>query len=259
MDMIEVSAKTVSDAITEACQKLGVTSDKLDYEVVEEGSSGFLGIGAKAAVIKASVKKSSVEEVARVFLNDVFQAMNMEVVIAIKYNEEEKSMDIELSGNEMGVLIGKRGQTLDSLQYLVSLVVNKESEEYIHVKVDTENYRQRRKETLENLAKNIAYKVKRTKRSISLEPMNPYERRIIHAAVQNDKYVTTRSEGEEPFRHVVIALKKEAVSGERKGRYDRAGRGRSYGYKGNNRRGGSYQSAPKAEPVTETVSESAQE
>ena len=208
MDMIEVSAKTVSDAITEACQKLGVTSDKLDYEVVEEGSSGFLGIGAKAAVIKKNVKKSSVEEVARVFLNDVFQAMNMEVVIAIKYNEEEKNMDIELSGNEMGVLIGKRGQTLDSLQYLVSLVVNKESEEYIHVKVDTENYRQRRKETLENLAKNIAYKVKRTKRSVSLEPMNPYERRIIHSALQNDKYVTTHSEGEEPFRRVVVTLKK---------------------------------------------------
>lgn len=208
MDMIEVSAKTVSDAITEACQKLGVTSDKLDYEVVEEGSSGFLGIGAKSAVIKASVKKSSVVEVARVFLNDVFQAMNMEVVIAIKYNEEEKNMDIELSGNEMGVLIGKRGQTLDSLQYLVSLVVNKESEEYIHVKVDTENYRQRRKETLENLAKNIAYKVKRTKRSVSLEPMNPYERRIIHSALQNDKYVTTHSEGEEPFRRVVVTLKR---------------------------------------------------
>lgn len=208
MDMIEVSAKTVSDAITEACQKLGVTSDKLDYQVVEEGSSGFLGIGAKPAVIKAAVKKSSVEEVARAFLNDVFQAMNMEVVIDIKYNEEEKSMDIELSGNEMGVLIGKRGQTLDSLQYLVSLVVNKESEEYIHVKVDTENYRQRRKETLENLAKNIAYKVKRTKRSVYLEPMNPYERRIIHSALQNDKYVTTHSEGEEPFRRVVVTLKR---------------------------------------------------
>ena len=208
MDMIEVSAKTVSDAITEACQKLGVTSDELDYQVVEEGSSGFLGIGAKPAVIKAAVKKSSVKEVARAFLNDVFQAMNMEVAIDIKYNEEEKSMDIELSGNEMGVLIGKRGQTLDSLQYLVSLVVNKESEEYIHVKVDTENYRQRRKETLENLAKNIAYKVKRTKRSISLEPMNPYERRIIHSALQNDKYVTTHSEGEEPFRRVVVTLKR---------------------------------------------------
>ena len=221
MDMIEVSAKTVSDAITEACQKLGVTSDKLDYQVVEEGSSGFLGIGAKPAVIKAAVKKSSVEEVARAFLNDVFQAMNMEVVIDIKYNEEEKSMDIELSGNEMGVLIGKRGQTLDSLQYLVSLVVNKESEEYIHVKVDTENYRQRRKETLENLAKNIAYKVKRTKRSVSLEPMNPYERRIIHSALQNDKYVFTRSEGEEPFRHVVISLKREERR-ERRPRPDRS-------------------------------------
>ena len=209
MDMIEVSAKTVSDAITEACQKLGVTSDKLDYQVVEEGSSGFLGIGAKPAVIKAAVKKSSVEEVARAFLNDVFQAMNMEVAIDIKYNEEEKSMDIELSGNEMGVLIGKRGQTLDSLQYLVSLVVNKESEEYIHVRYDTENYRQdAEKNSLKNLAKNIAYKVKRTKRSVSLEPMNPYERRIIHSALQNDKYVTTHSEGEEPFRRVVVTLKR---------------------------------------------------
>ena len=209
MDMIEVSAKTVSDAITEACQKLGVTSDKLDYEVVEEGSSGFLGIGAKSAVIKASVKKSSVEEVARVFLNDVFQAMNMEVVIAIKYNEEEKNMDIELSGNEMGVLIGKRGQTLDSIQYLTSLVINKNSEKYVRVKLDTENYRKRRKETLESLAKNIAYKVKRSRRPVSLEPMNPYERRIIHSALQADKFVSTRSEGEEPFRHVVVYLERE--------------------------------------------------
>ena len=208
MDMIEVSAKTVSDAITEACQKLGVTSDKLDYQVVEEGSSGFLGIGAKPAVIKAAVKKSSVEEVARAFLNDVFQAMNMEVVIDIKYNEEEKSMDIELSGNEMGVLIGKRGQTLDSLQYLASLVANKGEEEYVRVKVDTENYRQRRKDTLENLAKNIASKVRRTGRAVVLEPMNPYERRVIHSALQNDKYVTTHSEGEEPFRRVVVTLKR---------------------------------------------------
>ena len=208
MDMIEVSAKTVSDAITEACQKLGVTSDKLDYQVVEEGSSGFLGIGAKPAVIKAAVKKSSVEEVARVFLNDVFQAMNMEVAIDIKYNEEEKNMDIELSGNEMGVLIGKRGQTLDSLQYLVSLVVNKDSEDYIRVKVDTEDYRRRRKETLENLARNIAYKVKKTRRPVSLEPMNPYERRIIHSALQGNKFVETYSEGSEPYRHVVVAPKR---------------------------------------------------
>ena len=209
MEYIQITAKTVNDAITEACQKLGITSDKLDYEVVEEGSNGFLGIGAKPAVIKAA-KKCSVEDNAKIFLNDVFEAMNLNVVINVKYNEEEKTMDIDLSGDEMGVLIGKRGQTLDSLQYLVSLVVNKEAEDYIRVKVDTENYRERRKETLENLAKNIAYKVKRNRKAVSLEPMNPYERRIIHSALQNDKYVTTHSEGDEPFRKVVVTLKKEA-------------------------------------------------
>ena len=207
MEYIEVSAKTVNDAIIEACQKFGVASDKLEHEVIEEGSAGFLGIGAKPAVIKAWVK-CSVEDDARNFLKDVFAAMNMIVVVDVQYNEEEKTMDIELSGDDMGVLIGKRGQTLDSLQYLVSLVVNKNVEEYIRVKVDTENYRARRKETLENLAKNIAYKVKRNKRPVSLEPMNPYERRIIHSALQNDKYVTTHSEGDEPFRRVVVTLKR---------------------------------------------------
>lgn len=207
MEYIEVSAKTVNDAITEACQKFGVTSDKLDYKVIEEGSNGFLGIGSKPAVIKVAVK-CSVEDNAKTFLNDVFQAMNMIVVVDVKYNEAEKEMDIEISGDEMGVMIGKRGQTLDSLQYLVSLVVNKGSDDYIRVKVDTENYRQRRQETLENLAKNIAYKVKRSRRPISLEPMNPYERRIIHSALQNDKYVSTHSEGEDPFRKVVVTLKK---------------------------------------------------
>ena len=179
MDFVEFSAKTVDDAITEACQKLTVTSDKLEYEVVEEGSSGFLGIGAKPAVIKARIK-NSVADKAKEFLKEVFDAMNIVVVIDVKYDEENRNIDIELSGDEMGVLIGKRGQTLDSLQYLVSLVVNKDEDEYIRVKVDTEDYRKRRKETLENLAKNIAYKVKRTKRPVSLEPMNPYERRIIH-------------------------------------------------------------------------------
>ncbi len=210
MEYIEVSAKSVNEAITEACRKLGVTSDRLDYEVIEEGSNGFLGIGSKPAVIKAAVKieKLSLEDNAKKFLNDVFAAMNMTVVVEIKYDEENKEMDVDLSGDDMGVLIGKRGQTLDSLQYLVSLVVNKESEDYIRVKVDTENYRERRKETLENLAKNVAYKVKRTRRPVSLEPMNPYERRIIHSALQNDKYVTTHSEGEEPFRKVVVTLKK---------------------------------------------------
>ena len=207
MEFIEISAKTVSDCITEACQKFSVTSDKIEYEVLEEGSTGFLGLGAKPAKIKACVK-CSVEDNAKNFLKEVFDAMNMVVTIDLKYNEAEKNMDIDLSGDDMGVLIGKRGQTLDSLQYLVSLVVNKNSEDYIRVKVDTENYRQRRKDTLENLAKNIAYKVKRTKRNVSLEPMNPYERRIIHSALQNDKYVSTHSEGDEPFRRVVVTLKK---------------------------------------------------
>ena len=210
MEFTKFSAKTVNDAIIEACQHFVVTSDKLEYEVVEEGSSGFLGFNAKPAVINARVKEVEVkpDEKAKEFLTDVFRSMNMAVVIDAKYDEIEKTLDIEFSGEDMGVLIGKRGQTLDSLQYLTSLVVNKNEEDYIRVKVDTENYRQRRKETLENLAKNISFKVKRTKRPVSLEPMNPYERRIIHSALQNDKYVTTHSEGEEPYRRVVVTLKK---------------------------------------------------
>ena len=209
-EFVEISAKTVNEAITEACRKLSVTSDRLDYQVIEEGSSGFLGIGSRPAVIRAAAKIEEVyaEAAAKNFLNDVFTAMNMDVVVDVNYNEEEKSMDINLSGEEMGVLIGKRGQTLDSLQYLVSLVVNKEMEEYIRVKVDTENYRQRRKETLENLAKNIAYKVKKTRRPVSLEPMNPYERRIIHSTLQNDRYISTHSEGDEPYRRVVVTYKR---------------------------------------------------
>ena len=243
MEYKEFSAKTVDDAITAACQDFFVTSDKLDYEVLEEGSSGFLGIGAKPALIKARVKEDKeivketvkepvkevlkeektfvketakvsnvdageVEEAAKKFLGEVFDAMEMEVIVDAKYDDAEKALDVDMRGEEIGILIGKRGQTLDSLQYLVSLVVNRDQADYIRVKLDTENYRQRRKETLENLAKNIAYKVKRTKRPVSLEPMNPYERRIIHSALQNDRYVTTHSEGEEPFRRVVVSLKK---------------------------------------------------
>ena len=241
MEFIEFTGKTVDDAITEACQKFTVTSDRLEYEVIEKGTSGIFGFAAKPALIKARVfdpnapkeepakeekpqsvdavsneasedkaveEKDSAEEAfvpcadPKEFLEKVFAAMNMEVNIDVTSNEEE--MNIELSGNDMGVLIGKRGQTLDSLQYLTSLVVNKGQKEHIRVKVDTENYRQRRKDTLENLAKNLAYKAKRTKRPVSLEPMNPYERRIIHSALQNDKYVTTHSEGEDPYRKVVI-------------------------------------------------------
>ena len=210
MEFMEFSAKTVSDAITNACQHFTVASDSLEYEVVEEGSSGFLGFNAKPVIIKARVlvKELSVEDKAKEFLKDVLGAMNIEAVVEATYSEEEKTLEVVLNGEDMGVLIGKRGQTLDSLQYLVSLVVNKGTSEYIRVKVDTENYRERRKLTLENLAKNIAFKVKRTKRSVTLEPMNPYERRIIHSALQNDKYVTTHSEGEEPYRKVVVSLKK---------------------------------------------------
>lgn len=207
MEFIEVTGKTVQDAITASLVKLGTTSDKIEYEVVDEGKTGFLGIGSRPAIIKVR-KKFYVEDAIREFLADVFKSMNLDVEIIINKDEESKVVDVELKGEEMGVLIGKRGQTLDSLQYLVNLVANKQSEEYVKVKLDTEDYRKRRKETLENLAKNIAYKVKRTKRSVALEPMNPFERRVIHSALQNDKYVSTHSEGEEPFRHVVVTLKR---------------------------------------------------
>ena len=206
MDFIQVSAKTVDDALTEACVQLGTTSDKLEYEVIEKGSTGFLGIGSRNAVIKVR-KVCSVEDIVKDFLDQVFKAMDMEVEILIKKDEENHFIDVELKGADMGILIGKRGQTLDSLQYLTNLAVNKHSDHYYKVKIDTEDYRNRRKETLENLAKNIAYKVKRTKRAVSLEPMNPFERRVIHSALQNDRYVTTHSEGEEPYRHVVVTLK----------------------------------------------------
>ena len=206
MEYIEVSAKTVDEALTEASIRLGIPSSELEHEVIEKGSAGFLGIGSRNAVIKAW-KKFSIEDNVKEFLFSVFHAMDLEVEIEIKVNKEDKTIDVNLKGDDMGVLIGKRGQTLDSLQYLTNLAVNKNSEEYYKVKVDTEDYRKRRKETLENLAKNIAYKVKRTKRPVTLEPMNPFERRIIHSALQNDKFVTTHSEGEEPYRHVVVTLK----------------------------------------------------
>ena len=229
MEYVEFTGKTVDDAITEACRNFTITSDRLEYEVTEKGTAGIFGFAAKPAIIKARVfdpnapkeekieAKEKKEETPssdtenqeavpaadpKEFLSKVFAAMNMDVDISVETDENE--MNIDLSGKDMGVLIGKRGQTLDSLQYLTSIVVNKGRKEYIRVKVDTENYRSRRKETLENLAKNLAYKAKRTKHPVSLEPMNPYERRIIHSALQNDKYVTTHSEGEDPFRKVII-------------------------------------------------------
>ncbi|MDE7183221.1 MAG: protein jag [Lachnospiraceae bacterium] len=273
MEYMEFKGKTKNDAITEACRHFSIPSDKLDYEVVDEGKTGFLGMGARPAIVRARVKEEEkeraiesvksdetpvtmnvnadhqkiedidVEAVSKKFLADVFAAMGIGVEIAAVYDESQRTLEVDLSGDEMGVLIGKRGQTLDSLQYLISLVVNKGTNEYIRVKVDTENYRQRRKETLENLAKNIAYKVKRTRRPVSLEPMNPYERRIIHSALQNDRYVTTHSEGDEPFRRVVVTPKRE--SGYNDNRGYRGNKSYNKGYNKNHH--GSYNRKNKAE------------
>ena len=260
MGYSEFRGKTVEEALTTASVELGVASTDLDYEVIDKGSNGFLGIGAKQAVIKAKKReeedafiasaskankvdnkkdevkndtktadntsddledlnaKNQTEKVVEnkdeiikntySYLDELFKAMKIDTKVTIDFDDSNNNMNINLEGPEMGILIGKRGQTLDSLQYLISLFVNQESKAYSRVKLDTENYRARRKETLENLAKNLAYKVKRNRRSVTLEPMNPYERRIIHSALQNDKYVATRSEGEEPYRKVVIYLKK---------------------------------------------------
>lgn len=271
---IRVSAKTVDDAITEALIQLGVTSDRLEYEVIEKGSAGFLGIGMKQAVIEArrkpepkeekveepvveepvkaepkkvetvqpqkaaaekkadepqkaafekAVEKEVKEEVKKEtklvevqpqtieavedFLKNTMKAMDMEVELKTEI-DQDGALCVDMSGEHMGILIGKRGQTLDSLQYLANRVANKHQEGYVRVKLDTENYRARREETLRHLAKNIAHKVKRNRRPVALEPMNPYERRIIHSALQSDPCVMTHSEGEEPFRKVVITLKK---------------------------------------------------
>jgi spoIIIJ-associated protein len=210
MDWREITGKTVDEAITNGMLELGTTIDNIEYEVIEKESSGFLGMNKKPARIKVRMKMTT-ENITKKFLNDVFHAMGLSASCQVTFDQENSTVEINVDGDEMGVLIGKRGQTLDSLQYLISLVVNKNSENYIKVKLDTENYRARRKETLENLAKNIAFKVKRTRKPVSLEPMNPYERRIIHSALQNDKYVETYSEGEEPYRKVVINVKKGVV------------------------------------------------
>ena len=220
MEFKEFSAKTVDEAITKACLDFETSSENLEIQVLFEGSSGFLGFGAKPARVNVRRKEVSLpeepveEEITAVkadaekFLNGVFKAMELEVEIKMEYKSAEGNLEIEFLGEDMGILIGKRGQTLDSLQYLTSLVVNKGRQGYIRVKLDTEDYRNRRKETLENLAKSIAYKVRKTRKPVSLEPMNPYERRIIHSALQGNRYVETYSEGNEPYRHVVVKLKK---------------------------------------------------
>lgn len=205
MDEIRKSGKTVDDAIAAALAELNATKEEVDITVIDEGSKGFLGMfGSKDAIVLVK-KNFNPEKEAESFLREVFLSMGL--IVKIETQMKEKHLLVELTGDDMGILIGKRGQTLDALQYLVNLVVNKKSPYYISVMLDTENYRQRRKETLESLAFNLAKKVKHTRRNVVLEPMNPYERRIIHSALQNDRYVTTYSEGEEPYRNVVITLK----------------------------------------------------
>lgn len=231
----EFTAKTVDEALTNALVQLETTSDKVEFEVIEKESAGILGLFSKPAKIRVRVK-FDIKDTAIAFLDKVFDAMNLKVDIKLDYDEIENQLAVDLSGDEMGLLIGKRGVTLDSLQYLLSLVINKNTENYVKVKLDTENYRERRKETLENLAKNLAHKVKRIHRPVYLEPMNPYERRIIHSALQKDKYVETHSEGEEPYRKVVITLKPDVDIGyEHRGKYSY---GKSYdgNRKGNYRR-----------------------
>ena len=208
MEFKEFTGKTVEEAVTAALVEFQVTGDRLEYEVIEKETKGLFGLGQKDAVIRARKAVEDVEDIARKFLEDVLEAMNVQADLDVFVDEEDKSIEIEIEGDDMGLLIGKRGQTLDSLQYLCSLAVNKKTDDYYRVRLDTENYRYRREVTLKKLAKSIAAKVRRTRRSVSLEPMSPYERRIIHSTLQDDLYVTTRSDGEEPYRHVIVCLKK---------------------------------------------------
>lgn len=208
MDFTTFTGKTVDDAINKAMLEFHVSSDLLEVEVDDKGSTGLLGmIGVRPAVIRARVCHT-VTGTAENFLQNVFRAMDMDVNLVTEYNETEGTMNIDMQGDDMGILIGKRGRTLDSLQYLTSLVVNREQEDRVRVKLDIENYRERREETLVGLARSIAGKVRKTHKPVVLEPMSPYERRIIHSCLQNDRFVTTYSEGDEPYRHVVIAPKR---------------------------------------------------
>ena len=207
MKIIEVTGKTVEEALKHALDELKLTKDKVDVEIINEGSKGLFNlIGTKPAKIKVTKKPEPIDN-AKEFLINVLSAMNIDAEIRI--NEENDVIKIDLSGPKMGLVIGYRGETLDSLQYLVSLVINKNhNNSYKRVVLDAENYRKKREETLIRVAQKSAYKVRKSQRPYKLEPMNPYERRIIHSALQNDKYVITKSEGEEPFRHVVVLLKK---------------------------------------------------
>jgi len=202
---VEVISKTKEDAVNKALAELKATIDEVEIEVIEEGSRGFLGIGSKPFKVKVS-KKIEPVKVAKDFLREVFISIGVSVTVNCELIDE-KYLNIDLVGDNMGVIIGKRGQTLDSLQYLTSIIVNKREGSFVNVTIDTENYRKKRKETLESLAIGLAKKAKHLRKDVVLEPMNPSERRIIHATLQNDRYVTTHSEGEGAFRYVVISPK----------------------------------------------------
>lgn len=200
------SAKTIDEAIDYALRELNLSSEDVEIEVIDEGNKGFLGlIGSKEAVVKVIEKNTEIKQ-AKEFLYSIFEKMNMNV--NIKCEKKDDVLNIYLYGEKMGILIGRRGETLDSLQYLTSLAVNKGKENYIKINIDTENYRKKRKDTLVRLAKKLADKVLIYRRSITLEPMNPYERRIIHSTLQDNKLVTTYSIGEEPNRKVIISPSK---------------------------------------------------
>ena len=204
MEFKEYTGKTVEDALYEAIRELGITSDKVEYEVIEEGRSGLIGIFSKEARIRARKKEASTEEVIEKFLGDVLEQMEIDAEVRVAVDEVEKNIDVEIDGQDTSEVIGKKGQTLDALQYLANVVANKGRDDYYRLRLDTMNYRERRKKTLENLAKNTAAKVKKVRHKIALDPMNPYERRIIHAYLQGDPQITTKSEGEEPNRRVVV-------------------------------------------------------
>lgn len=201
MDFSEKWGKTIEEAVNLALEDLNVKRDEVDVLVLEEPTKGFLGIGSKLAKVRVTMNNRP-NELAEKFLKELFEKMNIDVNIVTKYDKNVLTIDIE--GKDAGIIIGKRGHTLDSFQYLTSLVVNKNRENYIRIIINAENYRQKREKTLINLAKRLADKVQNTGRSVRLEPMNPYERRIIHAALQDNKNIVTRSEGEDPYRRIII-------------------------------------------------------
>lgn len=205
--VVEKTGKTVQEAITLALEELNADLDSADVEVLEEGSKGLFGIGSKVARVRVSLRDIQTSNQGEKFLKDVFD--KMKVSVDIETQEDEESMTLRIKGKDSGIIIGRRGETLDALQYLTSLVVNKNREDYKRVTVDIENYRQKREETLVRLANRLAERVIKYRKNVTLEPMNPYERRIIHSSLQNNKMVETYSVGDEPNRKVVITLKQQ--------------------------------------------------